>query len=182
MRPRGGHRPLLPLALALALLTCARASRRGDPASCEPIEEGRTARVDLDRLAGTFEVRMVRDGNAASTAGSLTLRPPPGGDRTPWALIGSTDLDPTVIGGAVAGATESADPERPGVAVLADSTGIVIRLGSEANRRDRQAVDAAYAALFVAETSGQGFRGRWASGVEVRRAEGYFCATRVSDR
>ena len=55
---------------------------------------------------------------------------------------------------------------------------ILLRLGSEANRTDRQAFDAAFTVLEARVVSDDGFFGAWRSGVGTERSDGYFCAVR----
>lgn len=101
-------------------------------------------------------------------------------------LYGSTDLDLTALGAYEMGGLDSDAPEAPGVQVYEARAGdvtrsITIRLGSAANRRGMQPTDGASTALFVREMRAGGFAGSWRSTSNMGvRAEGYFCAERVS--
>jgi hypothetical protein len=108
----------------------------------------------------------------------------PGGEvasNTTIPLFGWIDVDVSAVGAIVPGDSQSQDPEAPGVAVLESRMGdqqpnILLRLGSEANRRGQVSFDGAFTVLRVTEIALDGFRGRWNSGVGVRRSEGLFCA------
>ncbi len=70
----------------------------------------------------------------------------------------------------------------PGVIVIervGEPKRILLRLGSEANRRDLQRFDGGYTVLDVRTLSDNAFGGSWRSGVTRNQAEGYFCAVRV---
>jgi hypothetical protein len=120
---------------------------------------------------------------------SLRYRARLGGviDSTVWhPLYGSTEVDLAAVDAVLVGSTSSLDPEQPGVLAVerheragqTPRAEIVMRLGSDANRRDRQRVDGGYTALRVRRVSAEGFAGTWGSGVTGERAAGYFCATR----
>ncbi|HEV8177114.1 MAG TPA: hypothetical protein VGP44_05440 [Gemmatimonadales bacterium] len=102
-------------------------------------------------------------------------------------LYGATDVDLSLVDAVSVGSTTSLDPSRPGVLVMErrsapdrlPRTDIIIRLGSDANRTDRQRFDGGYTALRVREVGPGRLAGSWASGVATERAAGYFCASRV---
>ena len=80
----------------------------------------------------------------------------------------------------------SLDPLAPGVLVLErhpirpDAPAeIMLRLGSDANRRGVVRYDGGYFALTVRRIGAGEFAGTWASGVATGGAEGYFCAERA---
>jgi hypothetical protein len=107
---------------------------------------------------------------------------------TVYAAFGATDVDLTEVGAVQVGSIESRDPSRPGVIVLerhtasADEpvTQIILRLGSDANRRDRLRFDGGYTALYVREISGERLAGDWASSAgRSQETRGHFCATRA---
>jgi hypothetical protein len=101
-------------------------------------------------------------------------------------LYGTAEVDLKAVDAVQVGSTSSMDPAAPGVLVIerheragqAPRAEIVLRLGSDANRRDRQRVDGGYTALHVREVSSSGFSGTWGSGVMTERSAGYFCAVR----
>ena len=154
-----------------------------------------------EALAGEYQLRLVATSGRMSgntVEGRLKLEPQldslryrvrlgGGADsavRHP--LYGSTEVDLAAVDAVLVGNTSSLDPFRPGVLVIerharagqAPRAEIVMRLGSEANRGDRQRVDGGYTALRVRRVSEEGFAGTWGSGVTGERAAGYFCATR----
>ncbi|HJR15684.1 MAG TPA: hypothetical protein VJ808_02430 [Gemmatimonadales bacterium] len=105
-------------------------------------------------------------------------------------LYGAADIDLSRLDAVQVGSTTTLDPVQPGVLVLERharpnrprSTEIVLRLGSEANRRDRQRVDGGYMALRVLQLTPTGFSGNWSSGIMRERSAGHFCAVRAGGR
>ncbi len=162
---------------------------------CEPAEGTLEPGMTAAELAGTYGVTLVASGADAGTQteGTIELRRQleslrdvlsPAGDPLPNTtapLYGTAEIDVEPIGAVRMGDFGSLDPERPGVLVLEQSGRITLRLGSEANQRGIVSFDAGYFALFVQGVSEEGFAGNWASGVENRRVEGYFCAVRTGD-
>jgi hypothetical protein len=98
-----------------------------------------------------------------------------------YVLYGGVDVDLDRVGAVRPGDPGAEDPMRPGVLVIERKGTIVLRLGSEANRRDRARFDGGYTALRVRELDGDRFRGTWASGVRTERSAGYFCAERMAE-
>jgi hypothetical protein len=96
-------------------------------------------------------------------------------------LFGSTDVDVEAVGAVRVGSLSSEDPESPGVLVIESETGaspsILIRLGSDANRRNVVRFDGGYTVLTVVEITAESFGGTWSSGAQGPAAEGFFCAT-----
>ena len=106
-----------------------------------------------------------------------------GGDPIPGVLIplfGTADVDVEAVGAVRVGDLTSADPAAPGVLVIEDDTdrrpNILLRFGSEANRRDVVRFDGGFMVLEVRELGENGFRGTWTSGVPAVRTRGHFCA------
>jgi hypothetical protein len=101
-------------------------------------------------------------------------------------FYGAADVDLAAIDGVSVGNTTSLDPMQPGVLVMerravpgqSPAPEIVMRLGSDANRRDRQRFDGGYTALHVRQVGPDRLAGSWSSGVTAERAAGYFCAVR----
>ena len=180
---------------------CRAQSGRAGPQECAPVTTELPATSTAEALAGEYQLRLVatsgrRSGSAVE--GSLKLQPQLDtlrygrrlGGATDSAvkhpLYGSTEIDLGAVDAVLVGSTSSLDPEQPGVLAVerheragqAPGAEIVMRLGSEANRRDRQRVDGGYTALRVRRVSAEGFAGTWGSGITGERAAGYFCATR----
>jgi len=97
-------------------------------------------------------------------------------------LFGSTDVDVEDVGAVRVGSLSSEDPASPGVLVIESETGtspsILLRLGSDANRRTLVRFDGGYTVLTVVEITAESFSGTWSSGALGRGSEGFFCATR----
>ena len=96
-------------------------------------------------------------------------------------LFGSTDVNVEAVGAVRVGSLSSQDPASPGVLVIESETGtgpsILLRLGSDANRRDLVRFDGGYAVLTVVEITTESFSGTWSSGARGPDSEGFFCAT-----
>ena len=56
---------------------------------------------------------------------------------------------------------------------------VMLRLGAEANRRERARFDGGYFALTVRHMDDTGFAGTWESAAGGPAASGYFCARRA---
>ena len=193
--------------LLLLLVVSGCAARGGDEAEaemeCSPVEGSLSTGTTAEGLAGQYRLTLVatrgeRSGNTVegrlwlheqqSGLRSLTM---PGGGPIPNAtmpLYGATDADLEGVGGLRLGDPMSLDPMSPGVAVLEQrgseesaSTAITLRLGSAANRRDVQAFDGGFMALYVHRIEEGRFGGAWASGVTGRESEGYFCAFGITE-
>jgi len=124
--------------------------------------------------------------------GQLRYRVRPGGatdSAVVHPLYGAAEVDLNAVDAVLVGDITSLDPTKPGVLVVerhersgqAPSAEIMLRLGSDANRRDRQRVDGGYTALRIRQLSPAGFSGTWASGIKSERSAGYFCAVRKGD-
>ena len=193
------HLGFLSLLLGAA---CRAPSARPDPQECAPPTSELTSTASTEGMAGEYRLRLVatsgpKTGSAAN--GKLTLQPQrgqlryrarPGGvpdSSVVHPLYGSTDVDLAAVDAVLVGSTTSSDSTRPGVLVVerharpgqAPLADIVLRLGSEANQRERQRVDGGYTALRVRQMSPVGFSGTWASGIKAEQSAGYFCAERV---
>jgi hypothetical protein len=164
---------------------------------CEPAPEPQAPlqSASAEQLGGTYRLRLVategpNEGQAVE--GTLRLRPYDRALRAvtvrgirdtaaSYVLYGSADIDLDRIGAVRPGDPTSEDPMRPGVVVIERKGTVVLRLGSEANRRDVARFDGGYTALRVRELAGDRFRGTWASGVRAQRSAGYFCAERMAE-
>jgi len=169
-------------------------------AGAEPIEcvvgSGTPAPVDFTPADWTGAYALVMLGpDGLRTAGSLTLQEQaeelrtvvgPGGEvatNTTIPLFGWAEIDVAAVGATIPGSLASEDPTEPGVILLLSRMGdqpptLMLRLGSEANRRGQARFDGAFTVLRVTEVAEDGLRGRWSSGVGMDRAEGSFCALR----
>ena len=191
---------LLPTPL-LVTGACRAHSGRASPQECVPVATELPATSTAEELAGEYRLRLVATSgrmSGSAVEGRLTLQPQldslryrarlGGGTDSAvgHTLYGGTEIDLTAVDALLVGSTSSLDPIRPGVLVIerheragqAPRAEIVMRLGSDANRRDRQRFDGGYTALRVRRVGAEGFAGTWASGVTGERAAGYFCATR----
>lgn len=165
-------------------------------ATCEPAPGPLPADAQAATLAGDYRLRLIRTtGDPAEVVGTVSLQPtadslrhalPMSGrvdSSVVHALHGTAEIDLAGVGAVTAGDTRSAEPDRPGVLVVQwpappSGTQIVVRLGSEGNRRGSTAIDAAYTVLRVGRIDTAGFAGTWESGSEGRVVSGHFCATR----
>jgi len=150
----------------------------------------------LEGRVGEYRLTMVEeiDGSPSRRAeGSLTLvtQAEPlrrfagsAGDAIPGVtspLFGGTDVNIEAVGAVRVGSLSSQDPASPGVLVIESETGtgpsILLRLGSDANRRDIVRFDGGYTVLRVVAITTESFSGTWSSGARGPDSEGFFCAT-----
>lgn len=148
--------------------------------ACAPVEHALEAGSTLAAMAGTYRLTLVSGDPETSAEGALTLEPLPealremGGAATP--LGGSTDVDVEAVGALRMGDLSSTDPAAPGVLVIETAgTNILLRLGSESNRRDQSSFDGGYTVLTVNRIANGGFDGNWRSGSRNGTNTGYFC-------
>jgi hypothetical protein len=171
------------------------------PGDCAPSTERLPSDATADGLAGEYRVRIVATGGVKKGAAQdarLLLQPVEDSLRrlstvlglrdstTRLPLSGTIELDPSTLGAAHTGDLRSLDPLAPGVLVLErhpvrpDAPAeIMLRLGSDANRRGIVRYDGGYFALTVRRIGAAEFAGTWASGVGTEGAAGYFCAERA---
>ena len=145
-----------------------------------------------DRIAaleGRYRLVMVGEREPSVQAvGSLDLAAPDsvadGGGAGP-VLVGWAGIDPAPLGAVVPGDASSTDPLAPGAGAYAFQAGgseqwhAVIRLGSEANRRDRLRFDGAHTTLRITSIAEGRFGGIWSSALNADEASGDFCAIRL---
>jgi hypothetical protein len=148
-----------------------------------------------EQIGGTYRLRLIAtEGPKAgeTVEGTLRLQPYDRALRAvtvsgirdtaaSYVLYGSVDMDLARVGAVRPGDLTSEDPMRPGVVVIERKGTVILRLGSEANRRDVARFDGGYTALRVRELAGDRLRGTWASGVQAKRSAGYFCAERMAE-
>ena len=177
---------------ALVLLAGCGSANAGqsNPQPCAPVEAP-SAEVDAGKLGGQYTVRMVATAGAkrGSTAeGRMELMPHPsghrsdstGGSSTTYPLYGTAELDFASVGAVVPGDPGSSDSLSPGVLVIERPGRVMLRVGSEANRRDVVRFDGAFTALQVTQVTDEGFAGTWRSGLGMETSEGHFCAARAT--
>ena len=192
---------MLGLLAALMGLGCRSAASGAAPQECAPVTSALDPASSAEGYEGDYMLRLVAtSGNksGSTTEGKMKLLPQrqdlryrirPGGavdSAVVQPLYGPAELDLDAVDAVQVGTTASDDPMQPGVLVVESharagqppSAQIVLRFGSEANRRDRQRIDGGYTALRVRKMSSTGFSGTWASGITRERSAGYFCATR----
>ena len=176
--------------LLLAGLSCLPAWARSNtavpqPQPCRPTSVTLPHDATLAGAHGRYRLTLVAPAGGTSVTGTLTLVPAPPGRATlgPAAtpLQGATDIDLRAVGAHRIGDPAATDPDAPGVLVLEfDRDGerhILLRLGSDANRRDEMLFDGGHSVLRVREIGEGGFSGTWDSEARLAFAEGHFCAT-----
>lgn len=142
----------------------------------------------VSELAGTYELFLFDADGEASASGALELVPnsAPGANADPLVgppplLAGSTAIDGASIGATFAGDAASTAPDAPGVGLYRFAEDDVrLRLGAEANRRDRTRFDGAHTTLTVTSVADDRFGGTWTSSVDAEEANGTFCARRAA--
>jgi hypothetical protein len=183
-------------AVALGTLACGAQNAEMWPEDCAPVGELAMTGVKAEDLEGEYKLIATRGDSAGSSqSGRLWLRPnverlrsipsAGGAARTDASapLYGGTNVDVTGVGGLRLGDPASSDPTRPGVLLVQGGERIVLRVGSESNRRDVIRFEGGYFALRVRRVEESGFAGSWASGTVEVEAEGHFlCAPAVQRR
>ncbi len=185
--------------LLIAWIGCRGSASGAPPENCAPVTSVLPAESSGEGIGGEYQLRLVAtSGTKVGSAvdGTLKLQPQTGRLRyrsragADSSVIhphyGAAELDLGAIDAVQMGSISSTDPAAPGVLVIEQHeragqtprAEITLRLGSEANRRDRQRVDGGYTALRVRQIGSSGFSGTWASGVLRERSAGYFCAVR----
>ncbi len=181
-------------AASLGGVACGAQNAEVKPERCAPVDAVTMTGVKAEGLEGEYELVLVATGGTSagsSVTGALRLQPNEpslrsipsagGGARTDASapLYGMTDVDVAEVGGLRLGEPTSSDPTRPGVLLVEGGERIVLRIGSEANRRGVIRFDGGYFVLRVRRVDAGGFAGNWASGIVEVQAEGHFCAFRL---
>lgn len=179
---------------ALLLVSCGGANAgQSGPEGCTPVEVPATDVAGRD-LGGDYTVKLVAtaggkrgkmaEGKLALQAQDSAYRRLDGGDGMgdstfvlPW--YGSTAVDLESVGAVAPGDPESTDPAGPGVLVIERPGSVMLRVGSEANRRGMRRFDGAFTVLQVQQVTENGFAGTWRSGVGLEESGGHFCAVRA---
>ncbi len=202
-RPTTTVRALPTAVVAMLTVACANRAQRTGPPPCAPFEG--TPALDaaaIARLSGDFFLTLVatsgtRSGNTAHGTTTLFDNPDPlrrlagiGGNPVPGVTVpfyGTADIDVTEVGALPMGSTTSDDPLQPGVLVVQDSSddlttarSLILRLGTDVNRRGATPFDGGYTVLRVRHVSPDSILGSWASGTATEVAAGFFCAVRPS--
>ncbi len=180
------------LSAAALLGSCGGANAgQSDPQACSPVETPASS-VAADGLAGRYTVRLVStagERRGATAQGTLELMtqegPVQGADGLVdttfrYPLYGSAELDFAAVGATVPGNAASSDPAGPGVLVIQRPGGVMLRLGSEANRQGVRRFDGGFTVLQVQQVTEQGFAGTWRSAVGLEESSGHFCAVEAS--
>ena len=173
------HPPLPDLSRA-AVLRCSVSEARS------PI-----AQRDVERLAGQYVLFMTgEEASLELVKGDLILDAASADSGEVGAaptLTGMTDVDASAVGAMIPGDASSTEATAPGVGVYMfddpASPGVltaVLRLGTEANRRDRQRFDGAHTTLRIASVAPDRFGGTWTSADGAAQTAGEFCAVRTS--
>ncbi len=93
--------------------------------------------------------------------------------------VGAYLLDPAATGEADPAAEAVAEPAaEQGAEPTAAEVRVIVRLGAEANRRDRVRFDGAHTTLTAGSIGPSGFAGSWTSAAGGAGASGHFCARR----
>jgi hypothetical protein len=164
------------LGMMLGPGACAQRNPGITPADCRPAEGVLAAGTDPSALVGSYQLLLIVGRGATSgesVSGALGLTIVEGG------IQGTAVIALERVGAHRHGDLGSTDPRAPGVLALPQGDRILLRFGSEANRKDIQAFEAPYMVLHVRRLTETGFAGTWASGAERTDAEGHFCAVRT---
>ena len=194
---RGLHTAVV-AALAVA---CANRGQRAGPQPCAAFERPRTLDAEaIAAIAGDYSLTLVatsgeRSGQVARGTAVLfenpdRLRRLIGASGNPMLGVvvpfyGTADIDVAEVGALPLGTTNSDDPLQPGVLVIQNSPddttrSLIMRLGSETNRRNAVPFDGGYTVLRVRHVGLDFILGSWASGTATEVAAGFFCAVRRS--
>lgn len=167
---------------------------QSDPQACSPVE-GVGSDVAADGLGGAYTVRLIATSGAkrgAAAEGRIELMPQDSAYRTleradgtpdttfSYPLYGTAAVDFAAVGATTPGDPGSSDPLSPGVLVIQRRGGVMLRFGSEANRRGVRRFDGAYTVLQVQEVTDRGFAGTWRSAVGLEESSGHFCAVKAA--
>lgn len=190
---------------ALAVACASSPAARAGPSPCAPAPFERPGTLDaavIAALAGDYSLTLVatsgeRSGQIARGTATLFENPTQlrhlidaGGNPMLGVVVpfyGAADIDVTEVGALPLGTATSNDPLQPGILVIQNSPddttarSLVMRLGSETNRRNAVPFDGGYTVLRVRLVGPGSILGSWASGTVTEVAAGFFCAVRRSN-
>lgn len=151
--------------------------------------------ASLDGRTGEYSLTLVERAPAAdarSVRGNLVLREQGAGlrrfvgsgggpiPRVVAPLFGFAEVRVEAVGALRVGDLSSSDPAAPGVLVIESETdqgpSILLRFGSDANRRDIVDFEGGFTVLEVREIGDDRFSGVWTSGARGPETRGHFCA------
>ena len=181
---------------ALAVLAGCGGANPGqaDPQTCAPVQAPASDPAATD-LVGQYTVRLIATSGAkegASASGRLTLmeqdsayrglkREDGSVDTTfTFPLYGTAEVDFASVGATTPGDAASSDPLSPGVLVIERPGRLMLRVGSESNRRGVRRFDGGYTVLQVQQITDGGFTGTWRSAVGLEESGGHFCAVKAT--
>lgn len=181
---------------AVALIAACSGANAGqaDPQACAPVSAP-AADVAATGLAGEYTVRLIATSGAkegASTGGRMALMEQDSAYRSlqradgsvdttfSFPLYGTAEVDFASVGATTPGDAGSTDPLSPGILVIERPGGVMLRVGSEANRRGVRRFDGGYTVLQVQQVTDEGFAGTWRSGVGLEESGGHFCAVKAT--
>jgi hypothetical protein len=185
----------------IASTGCRSTANVATPEACVPVAGELPAESSMEAASGEYRLRLVAtSGSKAGSSvdgtlklqahiGELRYRMRMGGSldsSVVHPLYGTAELNLEAVDAVQVGTIASSDPAAPGVLVIqrgdrtdeAPRAEITLRLGSEANRRNRQRIEGGYTALRVRQVTPTKISGTWASGVVREHSTGYFCAVR----
>jgi hypothetical protein len=181
---------------AVGLLAACGGANAGqaDPKACAPVEEP-ASNLKAAGLSGQYTVQLIAasgEKKGASAGGRLELRAQDSAYRSmersdgmvdttfSFPLRGTAEVDFAAVGATTPGDPGSSDPASPGVLVIERPGGVMLRFGSEANRRGVRRFDGGYTVFQVQQVTDSGFAGTWRSAVGLEESGGHFCAIRAS--
>jgi hypothetical protein len=183
------------LGATAVLVACGGANaRQADPQACAPVESPDSV-LTATQLAGEYTLRLIAtsgEKSGAAVDGRLELMAQDSAYRTmeradgsvdttfSFPLFGTAEVDFAAVGATAPGDPGSSDPLSPGVLVIERPGGVMLRLGSEANRRGVRRFDGGYTVLQVQQVTDQGFAGTWRSAVGLEQSSGHFCAVKAT--
>jgi hypothetical protein len=183
------------LGASVLLAACGGANAgQAGPQACAPVDSAETE-LTAEALEGEYTLRLVAtsgEKQGATADGRLELmeqdsayrvmeRTDGSADTTfSFPLYGSAEVDFAAVGATTPGDPGSSDPQSPGVLVIERPAGVMLRVGSEANRRGVRRFDGGYTVLQVLKVTEQGFAGTWRSAVGLEQSGGHFCAVKAT--
>ena len=191
MRAQAGY-----LLAVAALAACGGANAgQADPQACAPVDTTASPDLAAAGLAGEYTVQLIATSGAkqgASAGGRMALMEQDSAYRAlervdgsvdttfTFPLYGTAQVDFASVGATTPGDAASSDPLSPGVLVIERPGGVMLRVGSESNRRGVRRFDGGYTVLQVRQITDRGFAGTWRSAVGLEESGGHFCAVKAT--